>query len=279
MSRSHLRVLAGLIADTFTEARARWLFWGLFSLSTLLICIFLFALNIDLAQGAVSFMGVTSTSRPIYNIQKFVNVSYSWVSIFLCVWGTFLAVFASSGLIPSVLEPGRIALLLSKPVSRTTLLVGRYLGNLLVVALNHIYLVSMVWLIIGFKTHLWQPRFLLAIPLSLFIFAVLLTAVVFFGVFSESAALSMMVAVALMLLSSLLAQRDTVVRLLDSEWSRDLWMAFYWILPKVYDLGAAMKQIILYDHEADLWTPLWTSTAFGAVVFSAAVLLFRKKDF
>ena len=279
MSRSHLRVLAGLIADTFTEARARWLFWGLFSLSTLLICIFLFALNIDLAQGAVSFMGVTSTSRPIYNIQKFVNVSYSWVSIFLYVWGTFLAVFASSGLIPSVLEPGRIALLLSKPVSRTTLLVGRYLGNLLVVALNHIYLVSMVWLIIGFKTHLWQPRFLLAIPLSLFIFAVLLTAVVFFGVLSESAALSVMVAVALMLLSSLLAQRDTVVRLLGSQWSRDLWMAFYWILPKVYDLGAAMKQIILYDHEADLWTPLWTSTAFGAVVFSAAVLLFRKKDF
>jgi len=224
--------LGALIADTFAEARARWLFWGLFGLSTLLICIFLFALNIDLAQGAVSFMGFESTARPIYNIQKFVNVSYSWISIFLYVWGTFLAIFASSGLIPSVLEPGRISLLLSKPVSRITLLLGRYLGNLLVVALNDIYLIATMWLIIGLKTHIWEARFLLAIPISLFMFAVLLCAVVLVGVVSESAALSVMIAVALMLISSILAQRDNVIRLLSSEWSRNLWLVFIGSCPK-----------------------------------------------
>ena len=272
-------VLAALIGDTFGEARAKWLFWGLFGLSTLLICLFLFALNIDLTQGAISFMDVQSTTRPVYDIRKFVNVSYSWVSIFLYIWGTFLAIFASSGLIPSVLEPGRIALLLSKPITRPILLLGRYLGNLLVVAANHVYLIGCIWIILGLKTHIWEPRFLLAIPISLFMFAVLLAAVVFIGVLSESAALAVMVAVALMLISTILAQRDNVIRLLSSEWSRELWLALYWIVPKVYDLGTAMKQIILFDRQVDWWTPVWTSALFGVATLWGSIALFRRRDF
>ncbi|HEX4165398.1 MAG TPA: ABC transporter permease subunit [Bryobacteraceae bacterium] len=279
LEKSNSAVLFALIADTFEEARARWLFWGLFGLSTLLICLFLFALNIDLAQGAVSFMDVQSTTRPIYDIRKFVNVSYSWVSIFLYIWGTFLAIFASSGLIPSVLEAGRISLLLSKPVSRSTLLFGRYLGNLLVVTANHVYLIGCIWIILGLKTHIWEPRFLLAIPISLFMFAVLLSAVVYIGVRSESSALSVMVAVAIMLISTILAQRDNVIRLLSSQWSRELWLMFYWIVPKVYDLGTAMKQIILFDREANWFTPVWTSALFGIVTLLASIRLFRRRDF
>jgi ABC-type transport system involved in multi-copper enzyme maturation permease subunit len=274
-----MSVIWALIADTFQEARARWLFWGLFALSTLLVLLLLLALQVDLTAGAISFMGVENTSRRIYNIEKFVLVSYSWVSIILYVWGTFLAVFASSGLIPSVLETGRVSLLLSKPVSRITLLMGRFLGNLLVVVLNHVYLVSSIWLILGWKTHVWSPRFLLAIPISVFIFAVLLCVVVFIGVLSESAALSVMVPIAIALLSVILAQRQFVLKLFDSEWARQLWTGFYWMIPKVYDLGNSMRQIILFDRQADLWTPVWTSAVFGAAVLTGAVYLFQKRDF
>ena len=275
---TQLHVILALISDTFQEARARWLFWGLFALSTMLILIFLFALKIDLVQGAVSLMGIQGTTR-YWSIQSFVNASYSWVSVFLYIWGTFLAIFASSGLIPSVLEPGRISLLLSKPVTRPMLLLGRYLGNVLVVTLNHLYLICSIWIVIGLKTHIWEARFLLAIASSLFIFAVLLCLVVLVGVISESAALSVMVAVAFMLISTILAQRQIVVRLLSSEWSRELWQGLYWIVPKVYDLAAAMRQIIVYDREADWLTPVWTSALFGAVVLSTAVYIFRKRDF
>jgi len=275
----HASALRALVADTFQEARARWLFWGLFALSSLLIAIFLFVLKIDLVQGAVTLMGIQSTTKRIGDIERFVNTSYSWVSIVLYIWGTLLAVFASSGLIPSVLEAGRISLLLSKPLTRARLLMGRYLGNVAVVALNHVYLICSVWIIIGIKTHIWEPRFLLAIPISIFIFAVLLCVVVLIGVLSESAALSVMVAVALMLVSTILAQRQIVVRLLSSQWSRDLWMAFYWIIPKVFDLGAAMKQVILFDRQADWLTPVWTSALFGMVVLCTAVYAFQKRDF
>lgn len=275
---THFAVFWALIADTFQEARARWLFWGLFGLSTLLICLFLFALKIDLVEGAVSLMGFESTTKHV-DLHRFVNTSYSFISVFLYVWGTFLAIFASSGLIPSVLEPGRISLLLSKPVTRFTLLMGRVVGNVLIVAANHSYLVLSIWVIIGWKTEIWEPRFLLAILSSLFIFGVLLCVVVLAGVLAESAALSVMMAVALMLISALLAQRQIVVKLLSSEWSRNLWQALYWIFPKVYDLAAAMRQIIVYDRDADWFTPVWTSSIFGLVLLSTAIVIFRKRDF
>jgi ABC-type transport system involved in multi-copper enzyme maturation permease subunit len=275
---SNARVLIALIADTFQEARARWLFWGLFALSTLLILLFLFVLKIDLVEGAVSLFGVESTTRMV-DIHRFVITSYSWVSVILYIWGTFLAIFASSGLIPSVLEPGRIALLLSKPVTRPMLLIGRYIGNVLIVGANHAYLICTIWLVIGVKTGVWEARFLLSIAASLFIFAVLLCVVVFVGVVSESAALSVMVSVAIMLISTILGQRQLVVRLLSSEWSRQLWQALYWVVPKVYDVAAALKQLILYDREADWFTPVWTSTIFGVAVLSAALYIFKRRDF
>lgn len=279
INRSPAQVVLALILDTFQEARARWLFWGLFGLSSLLIAIFLFALRIDLVQGAVSLMGIERTAHPVYNIQKFVNTSCAWVSIVLYIWGTFLAIFASAGLMPSVLEAGRISLLLSKPLSRTMLLMGRYLGNVFIVLINHVYLICSIWIVIGIKTHIWDTRFLLAIPISVFIFSVFLCVVVLIGVVFESAALSVMVPAALMLLSAILAQRQVVIRLLDSDWSRQLWLAFYWILPKFFDLGSAMKQIVQYDRDANWITPVWTSAVFGLVVLSSAIYVFQKRDF
>jgi hypothetical protein len=159
------------------------------------------------------------------------------------------------------------------------LLLGRYVGNVAVVALNHIYLVLSVWIILGIKTHIWAPRFLLAIPVSVFIFAVLLCVVVLVGVISESAALSVMAPVALSLIGLLLAQHQIAVRLLSSEWSRQLWMFFYWILPKIFDLANAMRQTILFDREANWLMPVWTSALFGAVVLWRAVSVFQKRDF
>lgn len=278
LERSKIQVLVALISDTFQEARARWLFGGLFGLSTLLIAIFLFVLKIDLVEGAISIMGIESTTSHL-NVTKFVNTSYSFISIFLYIWGTLLAIFASSGLIPSVLEAGRISLLLSKPITRPMLLAGRYAGNVLVVALNHVYLIASIWIIIGLKTHIWATRFLLAIPTSLFIFAVLLCVVVLIGVISESAALSMMVTIALMLISAVLAQREFMMRVLDPGWSRELWIGLYWIVPKVYDLARAMQQLIVFERQTNWWTPLWTSAAFGIVVLSSAIYVFRKRDF
>ena len=150
-----------LIRDTFREAFARKIFWGLFGLSIVMILFFLFILKIDIVEGGIataSLFGTTPNRRMIgVDVDRIVRGVYGGIATFLYTWGMFLAVFASAGLIPSVLEPGRIELLVSKPVSRTHILLGRYAGNVLVVSCNIIFLVLGIWTILGVKTHIWSP--------------------------------------------------------------------------------------------------------------------------
>ena len=49
-----LTITAALIRDTFREAFARKIFWGLFGLSTLMILFFLFIMKIDIVEGATA---------------------------------------------------------------------------------------------------------------------------------------------------------------------------------------------------------------------------------
>jgi len=268
-----------LIRDTFREALARKIFWGLFGLSVVMILFFLFLLKIDIVEGGVATVSLFGgTSNRTQDVDRIVRGVYGGIATFLYTWGMFLSVFASSGLIANVLEPGRIELLVSKPVSRTHILLGRYAGNVLVVSCNVIFLVLGIWTILGIKTGIWSGTFLISIATTIFIFAVLLAVVVLMGVLFDSAALATMVTVALMILSPILAQTSLMMRLLSSEWSRDLWRALYYSLPKVYDLGT-MTLNAIQSRSFDGFMPIWTSAVFGAVVLSAALVVFSRRDF
>jgi ABC-2 type transport system permease protein len=268
-----------LIRDTFREALARKIFWGLFGLSTAMILFFLFLMKIDIVEGAVATVSLFGqASNRSTGLDQLVRGVYAGIATFLYTWGLFLSVFASAGLIPSVLEPGRIELLVSKPVSRTHILLGRYAGNVLVVSCNFIYLVLGVWTILGLKTGIWSPAFLLSIATTTFIFAVLLSVVVLVGVLFDSAALSTMISVALMIISPILAQTALMMRLLSSEWSRQVWRTLYYSLPKVYDLGK-MTLDAIQSRTFVGFMPIWTSALFGVVILGAALMVFSRRDF
>lgn len=268
-----------LIRDTFREALARKIFWGLFGLSTVMILFFLFLLKIDIVEGAMATVSLFGrSSNRATDLEKLVRGVYGGIATYLYVWGMVIAVFASAGLVPSVLEPGRIELLLSKPISRTHILLGRYAGNVLVISCNVIYLVLGVWLILGFKTGIWDSRFLISIATTIFVFAVLLSVVVLVGVLFESAALATMIAVALMIMSAILAQTSFMFKLLSSEWSRNVWRTLYYTFPKIYDMGRITMDAIS-DRTFTGSMPIWSSAVFGAVVLAAALVIFARRDF
>lgn len=272
-------VTAALIRDTFREAMARKIFWGLFGLSTLMILFFLFILKIDVVEGAVATLTLFGrTNGRQRDLDELVTGFYAGIATFLYTWGMFLSVFASAGLIPSIVEPGRIELLLSKPVSRIHILLGRYVGNVLVIAGNVIYLVLGVWFILSIKSGIWSTGFLWTILTTIFIFAVLLAVVVLMGVLFESTALATMVAVGLMLISVPLAQTARMDKLLSSQVYRDLWHLFYNLLPKVYDLGVMTLDVVRHKPVTD-FSPIWSSAIFGAVILSAAVYVFQRRNF
>lgn len=268
-----------LVQDTFREALARKIFWGLYGLSTLMILFFLFIMKIDVVEGAVATMSLFGQrSGRAADVTKMVTGVYAGIATFLYTWGMALAVFASAGLIPSVLEPGRIELVLSKPVSRLHILLGRYLGNVLVVAGNTAYLALGVWLILSAKTGVWRYEFLWSIPTTIFIFSVLLAVVVLVGVLFESTALATMVTVGLMIVSPILAQTSTMMKLLSSEFYRDIWRMLYNVLPKVYGIGVMTLDIVRQKPVTD-FSPIWTSALFGAAMLAIAAYVFTRRNF
>lgn len=268
-----------LIGDTFREAFTRLIFWGFYGLSTALILFFLFVLKIDVIEGARATVSLFGDANPRARaVNELVRGIHGGVATFLYTWGMAIAVFASAGLIPAVLESGRIEMLLSKPVPRYGILMGRYVGNVLVVAINIAYLVLGVWLVLGWKTGVWHTGFLWAILTASFVFAVLLCLIVLVSVLFESAALTVMVTFGVMLMSPILAQTKLAERLLSSEWSRALWKGLYYASPKVFDLGKITLDLVL-GKSIESWMPVWSSALFGLAALAAGLLVFSRKDY
>jgi ABC-type transport system involved in multi-copper enzyme maturation permease subunit len=279
MVRTTWLTTRALVGDTFREAFARLIFWGFYGLSTALILFFLFILKIDVVEGARASISIFGQmGGKAQEVGALVRTFHGGVAAFLYTYGMALAIFASGGLIPTVLEPGRIELLLSKPVTRHQILLGRYLGNVLVTALNICYLVVGVWLIFGWKTGIWSVNFLFAIPSTVFMFAVLLSVVMLTAVLFESAALAVMVTFGLMLMSPILAQTRLMEKLLSSAWSRNLWKTLYGVLPKFFDMGR-MTLDVVRGKSLESWMPVWSSALFAAAVLGAALVVFSRRDY
>ena len=278
MSIRSLFVTAALVRDTFREAFARKIFWAFFGCSTALILFFMFIMKIDVVQGAIATISLFGNTSRGQDVQLLVRQVHAAIAAFLFTAGMFLAVFASAGLIPAVFEPGRIELLLSKPVERYHILVGRYIGNLLVIASNVFYLVFAVWLIFGLKTGVWTPGFLWSSVLTVFIFAVLLTVVLLVGVLWESAVVSTMVTFGIMMMSPILAQQRILERLLTSEWSRNIMRVLYWVLPKVFDVGRIARELVL-GNPVTSWMPVWSSALFGLAILSTGLYVFARRNY
>jgi ABC-type transport system involved in multi-copper enzyme maturation permease subunit len=270
-----------LVRDTFRESLARKIFWGFLGCSTVLILFFLLALHIDLVEGAlaaVSIFGKDVDGGRLINVELMVRRLLGAVAAFLFTAGLFLSVFASAGLIPAMFEPGRIELLVSKPLTRTRLLLGRYLGTLAVIGSNMLYLVLGVWVVLGLKTGIWNPNFLLAAALAIFAFAVMLSVVTLVAVVSSSAVLATMVTYFFMLVSPLLAQHQRIRWLFRRPWARELTEYLYYLFPKYYDLGN-MSRLALEGRAWETWMPIWSSAAFGAVMLAAGLWAFARKDY
>ena len=174
--------------------------------------------------------------------------------------------FASAGLIPSVLEPGRIELLLSKPVSRTHILLGRYLGNVLVVSSNIVYPGPGRLDYPGRR----KPESGLHVSDLHRDHYIRLRGAALCGGPDRSDVRECRTGhhgrrAALMIISLILAQTSTMLRLLSSEWSRQIWRALYYALPKIWDLGKITLNAIQQpdfrrlhgDLELRLCSPRW----------------------
>ncbi|MFG0290928.1 MAG: ABC transporter permease [Rhodopirellula sp. JB044] len=102
----------------------------------------------------------------------------------------FLGVLVTASIVPDMLQTGSLHLLLSKPISRSALLISKFIGGCAVVLLCVSQLVVGLYLIAAFRLGVWNARILWCIPVAVVIFAVFYSVSVLAGLKWRSAIIS-----------------------------------------------------------------------------------------
>ena len=271
-----------LIVDTWREALARYTLLGFLLVSALFLLTLTFALNLDIVDGSLAAGTLFGKALEFHHgnrpIDTVVVTGQSVFAGMLYVLGVFLAVFATGSQVPNLQRRGTVDLYLTRPITRTHLLLGRFMGATTLVIVNLLFLCGGVFLIISLKTKVWNPRFLFATGLILVVFLSFLGFMYLVGVLSSSTPLSIMLPYALYMVSVPLAAHDHIAAAMDSRFWASFVHGLYWVLPKTAEVGRDLTAYVLGRTTPNLM-PLATTAAFGAVCLLAAVVIFNRKSF
>lgn len=270
----------GLIYLTFRELWAKKVILGLFLMSSLLLVMVAFALNLDVVDGSLAGMRLfgqapgtmegLSLERLVFGVEAAVAGAAYWL-------GILLALFATAPLIVSMLERGHIDLLLSKPMSRSTLFLSHVAGVWLAVAALAIYLLGGVWAIMSIKTGVWNGSFLISIALVVVMFGVMYSTVALMGVWTESTALALIVSYGLIFASLVLSAHEAITEQLGLVGSAAFGVLYH-IMPNFAEVTTMVANLSRAEPVSS-WYPLISSLVFGLVAYVLATWLFIRRDF
>jgi ABC-type transport system involved in multi-copper enzyme maturation permease subunit len=211
--------------------------------------------------------------------------------------GLLLTLIWTAGFLPAFLDSHAVAVLLAKPVPRGGLLLGKYLGVLAFVLVQAAYFVGGTWLALGLRTGIWDPAYLLSVPLLLLHFAVFFSVSLLLAVLFRSTVVAVFGSIAFWGLCwginygrHLVASASETAA--QASFSRPLaWLAEigYWLFPKPIDMGQLLfdalgagshfHRLLPGASMMSLGLSLLTSLLFTAYVLLAASLQFARADY
>ncbi len=277
-----------IIKNTFREALAKKIFIGYYIFYAIVVLIMLFAVNLDAVEGIVSFADI---KQVIISVETgFLSLSFNLI--------LFFSLISTSSFIPSMLEKGTIDLLISKPISRFTILMSKFLGAVLFVAVSMVFLIGSIWLILSLKSGYWSPAFLSSILSLTLAFAVMYSITVLIGLLTNSSVISILINFFMIfVLCPVLSIRESVIfTFVKNESVQFVFNFLYYIFPKPGEIKDVTNAMISGDNIA-MWKstitqnemgltsiePAWmaviSSLIFCAVLMSYSVYYFSKKDY
>ncbi len=267
-----------IISYTLREALARKVFIFFIAVTILFLAGLTFAFSLMDTNQILSSMSKNNNPLMLAQAIGFLEVSLITPLSLLCL---LLAIFSTSSFVPNMLEKGNIDLLLSKPISRIQLIIGKYLGSILFILINIGLLIFGTWLIISLKFSYWDGSFLWSIIIITFTYAVLYSIIVLFGIITRSSIFGMMIAyfVYLILSPALFFVKSKVEMFSISDFLKELLKGLYYIFPKTSELMSEILLDISTGKSIINYQPIISSTIFLIVVLGFGVFLFARKDF
>ena len=221
---------------------------------------------------------VEQRSPGLSRVHKGVQVWLSWGVyglVYLSILG-FIA--AGSGFFPSMLATGAVDLLVSKPVRRYEIFFAKYLSGLALMAAALFGALVLLFVMMGFRTGIWHLRVFAAMPVLVFIIALIYAVVLCVGVITRSTPLAIVIGFAYY----------TVVELFVwglQQFGPDAWAplakvgeTMRWTFPGFGRLNAAAGAAVWNLPILD-WQPLIVGSVWLVVLLAAAYFWFERADF
>ncbi|MBU1100954.1 MAG: ABC transporter permease [Bacteroidetes bacterium] len=273
-----MRNILTITQYTFKEAFSRKIFLTFFGISSFVLLIFSL---IFYFVGFDNLTGMAGTSNEMTDnvLTQVADFFKMMIVMPLFGGGLFLSIFSASSFIPNMLEKGNIDLILSKPVSRSQVIWGKFLGGISIVLLNIAYLVLGIWLLIGLKFSVWGASILVTILSITFAFAVLYALIILIGVLTRSSLLAMMMSYLIFfILSPILATREQFYDFLDNKFVEHIIDGFYYFLPKTSEI-ASITASLATGGGIDSYQPIISSFLFMILSIGISIFIFSKKDY
>jgi ABC-type transport system involved in multi-copper enzyme maturation permease subunit len=184
-----------------------------------------------------------------------------------------------------MLQKSSIDLLLCRPIPRWFVITARFVGGASIMAFNAAYLFTGIWVVLGWKSGVWNQGFPLSAALAVFAFITLFSVVMLVSVITESAPAGLLVSFTLLIFSPILAAHERITPAFSSELYRQVFRWLYWVLPKPAETIGAMRRLILetplemFRKPLDLNWVLGTTALFALACYVATVVYFTRKDY
>ncbi len=182
--------LWAIISDTYRSLKARGLYWVMLSISVTLGIVYA-SLGCDatgwsLFFGSLHFDSSYLRAGTEWERSLLLTSLHGLLDSWCMSWASLLALFAAATIFPDTMKPGAIDLLLSKPLSRGKLFLGKYLAALLFVAVQTALLAGICFLSLYGRLHTAYWGIFWSVGLVSLIFSFVFCVTTWIGVLTRS---------------------------------------------------------------------------------------------
>jgi ABC-type transport system involved in multi-copper enzyme maturation permease subunit len=261
--------MRGITRDTVVELVDRKMLW-LFGLVTAVILLIVYAsggvrAEFSAGGGTTSFEGLPPST-------------VSWIIGRVMSFLVFLTVLATAGLFPRMFERGRAEFYLSKPGSRTSLLMGKFAAVWFIYGLMVFTCGVLIYGATAIVHHTFDFDIIYLFIVYLGLLFVWLSVVAFAGIAFNSTVLAIISAFVVWVLQTVLAYHEALQALIGPGLLSNLVKILYYIVPKAGEMSD-MAVNLGSGHRVLNWMPLWTSLIFGVAMVYLAVVIFRRRNY
>jgi predicted ribosomally synthesized peptide with SipW-like signal peptide len=274
--------IAALLLDSLRELAGKVTLIILLVISTLFIVGTLAAFSArETPDGVILSLFGKDMDAPVprEKVEELVYTLEASLTSGLITGVVLFGIFATAGLVPSMLEKGVADLYLSKPLARWELLTGKYLGAMTAIVIAALYFLIAILVVFGVRAGVWNFHLLAAAPAIALVFTALYAVALLAGTLTGSTPLAIIAAYFyLFFIAGLLEGRASTLFLLSgNSVYRTVCDGTYYLFPQIPAMRQNISEWIV--HRSIDWTPFLQSLASAVLFFLGASALLQRKDF